>query len=110
MGRIRNLLEKTQCERGDISQRKRKIYFSKRSRSENIHLDTASPIRGKSHVDFHGESEGSLSPPQDSLPDAGEAINDFWSMSGKFIYRHHVEPGVKLYSPRRIISCSTEMH
>ena len=29
-GRIRNLLEKTQCERGDISQRKRKIYFSNR--------------------------------------------------------------------------------
>ena len=30
----------------------------------------------------------------------GEAINDFWSMSGSFIYRHHVEPRVKLYSPR----------
>ena len=37
---------------------------------------------------------------KDSLPDAGEAINDFWSMSGNFIYRHHVEPRVKLYSPR----------
>ena len=37
---------------------------------------------------------------QDSFPDAGEAINDFWSMSGSFIYRHHVEPRVKLYSPR----------
>ena len=37
---------------------------------------------------------------QDSLPDAGEPINDFWSMSGNFIYRHHVEPRVKLYSPR----------
>ena len=58
------------------------------------------PIRGESHVDFLGESEGSLPPPQDSLPDAGEAINDFWSMSGNFIYRHHVEPRVKLYSPR----------
>ena len=31
---------------------------------------------------------------------SGEAINDFWSMSGNFIYRHHVEPRVKLYSPR----------
>ena len=58
------------------------------------------PIRGECHVDFLGESEGSLSPPQDSLPDAGEARNDFWSMSGIFIYRHHVEPRVKLYSPR----------
>ena len=59
------------------------------------------PIRGESQRDFLGESEGSLlPPPQDSLLDAGEAINDFWSMSGNFIYRHHVEPRVKLYSPR----------
>ena len=58
------------------------------------------PIQGESNMDFLGESEGSLPQPQDSLPDAGEAINDFWSMSGSFIYRHHVEPRVKLYSPR----------
>ena len=49
---------------------------------------------------FLGESEGSLPQPNDSLPDAGEAINDFWSMSGNFIYRHHVDRRVKLYSPR----------
>ena len=58
------------------------------------------PIRGEGHVDFLEESEGSLPPPQDSLLDAGEAINDFWSMSGNFINRHHVAPRVKLYSPR----------
>ena len=50
-GRIGSLLEKTQCERGDISQTRR-IYFSnsrwtnqntrRRSRTENIHLGTAS--------------------------------------------------------------------
>ena len=33
------------------------------------------PIRGESQRDFLGESEGSLPSPQDSLPDAGEAIN-----------------------------------
>ena len=92
-----------------IPQRKWEIYLSsrrwtsepfwKRSGTENIHLDTR-PIRGEGHVDFLGESEGSLSPLHDSLPDAGEATNDFWSMSGNFIYRHHVEPWVKLYSPR----------
>ena len=60
------------------------------------------PIRGER------ESEGSLPPRQDSFPDAGEAINDFWSMSGNFIFRQHVEPRVKLYSPRRIFPCSTE--
>ena len=58
------------------------------------------PIQGESNIDFLGESEGSLPQPQDSCPDAGEAINDFWSMSGSFIHRHHVEPRVKLYSPR----------
>ena len=58
-------------------------------------------IRRESQRDFLGESEGSpLPPPQDSLPDASEAIDDFWAMSGNFIYRHHVEPRVKLYSPR----------
>ena len=58
------------------------------------------PIRGEGHVDFLGESEGSPPSPQDSYPDADEAISDFWSTSGNFIHRHHVEPRVKLYSPR----------
>ena len=58
------------------------------------------PIQGEGHIDFLGESEGSLPQPHDPLPDAGEAIDDFWAMSGSFIYRHYVEPRVKLYSPR----------
>ena len=58
------------------------------------------PIQGESNIEFLGESEGSLPSAYDSFLDAGEAINDFWSMSGRFIYRHHVEPRVKLYSPR----------
>ena len=58
------------------------------------------PIQGESNIDFLGESEGSLPQLHDSLPDAGDARNAFWSMSGSFIYRHHVEPRVKLYSPR----------
>ena len=58
------------------------------------------PIRGESNIDFHGESEGSLLPLHYSFLDAGEARNHFWSMSGNFKNRHHVEPGVKLYSPR----------
>ena len=33
------------------------------------------PITGESHVDFLEESEGSLPPPHDSFPDAGEAVN-----------------------------------
>ena len=37
---------------------------------------------------------------QDSYPDAGEARDDFWSISRNFMYRHHAEPRVKLYTPR----------
>ena len=53
------------------------------------------PIQREGQRDFLGESEW-----QDSYPDAGEARNDSWSISGNFIFRHHVEPRVKLYSPR----------
>ena len=59
------------------------------------------PIQGEGHVDFLGASEGSLPQLHDSLPDAGEAMNDFWSMSGSFTCRHHVEPNVKLHSLRK---------
>ena len=58
------------------------------------------PNRGEGHIDFLGESEGSFPQPHDSLPVAGEAMNDFWSMAGSFIYHHHVEPRVALYSPK----------
>ena len=101
-GRIRNLLEKTRCKRGDISQRKWKFYFSSRrwTNQTSWRRSGPRPTRGESNIDFLGESEGSLPQPQDSFPDAGEAMNDFWSMSWNFIYRHHVEPRVNLYSPR----------
>ena len=68
-------------------------------------------IQGESHVHHLGEPEGSLPPPQDSLPDAGGALNDFRSMSGNFIYRHRVEPRVKLYSlPLKYIDVSRTTH
>ena len=71
--------------------------FLRRSGPENTHLDTGTPNSRRKSRRF---SEGSLPPPHDSFPDAGEAMNDFWSMSGNFMYRHHVETRVKLYSPR----------
>ena len=69
------------------------------------------PNRGESHIDFIGESEGSLPPPHDSFPDAGEAIDDFWSMSGKL----HTPPSRRtesqtLLAERRVIPYSTEVH
>ena len=99
--------KKTQCERGDISQRKMDFPATNGriklpGGDQDLRTSTlirGRQIRGESHVDFLGESEGSLLPPHDSFPDAGEAINDFWSISGNFMCRHHVEPRVKLYSP-----------
>ena len=91
-------------------QGKWKIHFSSRRWTKNFiggdqDLRTSTlvrhrPIQGESNIDFLGESEGSLPQPPDSFPDAGEAINDFWSMSGNVMYRHHVEPRVKLCSRR----------
>ena len=43
-------------------------------------LERHRQIQGESNIDILGEPEGSLPQPQDSFPDAGEAINDFWSM------------------------------
>ena len=108
-GRIRNLLKKTQYKGSYIYQTKWKNSFfpvadGRIKLRGDQELRTSTLIRkhpSRGERDFLGESEGSPpSPPQDSHPDAGEAINDFWSMSGNFIYRHHVEPRVKLYSPR----------
>ena len=75
------------------------------------------PIQGESNIEFLGDSEGFLPLPHYSFPDAS-AINDFWSMSGSFVYRHHVEPRVKLYSsreesfpiPRKYIDVSRTTH
>ena len=72
-------------------------------RDQDLRTSTSTrhrPIQGESHVDFLVESEGSLPQPHDSHPVAGEAMNNFWSMSEHFLYRYVVEPRVKLYSPR----------
>ena len=37
---------------------------------------------------------------EDSTWDDEEAKNDFWTITGEFIYRHHGVPRVKLYMPK----------
>ena len=64
------------------------------------------PVRGEEQGILHGESDGfssnqfQQSQQDDSTMDDGGGKNDFWSTSGDFIYRHDVEPRVKLYMPR----------
>ena len=105
-GRIGNLLKKTRCEGSSFSKENGKFIFQSQMDEYKIaggdqELRTSTvirehPIRGEGHVVFLGESEGSLSPLHDSFPDAGEAMNDSWSMSGNFKHRHHVERRVNL--------------
>ena len=60
-----------------------------------------SPDRGEEQGNLPGEADLSSSTPfRDSSPDDGETRNDFWSISGNYIYRHHVEPSVSLCVPR----------
>ena len=55
------------------------------------------PARGgEDNEDLRRESDGSQ--PSDTLTDT-EAQNDFWTVSGNYIYRHHTEPRVKLHVP-----------
>ena len=64
----------------------------RRSGTENIHLNPGEP-RPRRRT-----RKSSLF--QDSSWYDGEARNDFWSIFGNYIYRHHFEPRVKLYVPR----------
>ena len=76
--------------------------FLERTASKNIHLIRDSPDRGEEQGHLLGESDGSSSTPQqDSTRDDAEAKNDFWSITRDLIYRHHVEPRVKLYMPHK---------
>ena len=58
------------------------------------------PERGeKLRDDLREESDGSQQ--IDTRMDDREARSDSWSIEGKYIYRHHVEPGVQLTVPRK---------
>ena len=57
------------------------------------------PARGEEHRDdLRGESDGSQR--LDTITADSDARNDFWTTAGNYIYRHHVEPRVKLYVPK----------
>ena len=82
----------------------------RRSGSENIHLNPGQPRPRMKQENVSGESGGSSPPVQDSLQDDGEARNDFWSISGNYIYPHHIEPNQTERAERRIILNSATIH
>ena len=61
------------------------------------------PERGEEQINLQGRSDELHYPTplqDDSTCDDAEAKHDFWSTTGDFIFRHHVEPRVKLYVPK----------
>ena len=59
--------------------------------------------RGEEQEILQGKSVELQSPTQlqdDSTRDDEEARNDFWTITGELIYRHHVVPRVKLCMPK----------
>ena len=119
-GRIRNLLKKTQCERGDISQRRR-IYFSNRrwtnqtpwrkSRPENILLDTTATNSRRKSPWFSWRIRRFSS--TTSRLTSGFRWSDKWFLV--HVRKLHIPPSrwtqsQTLLAERGIIPYSTEVH
>ena len=119
-GRIGNLLEKTQCERGDISQTSI-IYFSnrrwtnqtpwRRSRLANIHLDTAA-TKSKRKSRWFSWRIRRVSSTTSRLV-SGCRWSDRWLLV--HVRKLHIPPSrwtqsQTLLAERRIIPYSTEVH
>ena len=61
------------------------------------------PERGEEQDILQGNADEWYTPShlqEDSTRDDEEAKNDFWTITGEFIYRHHVVPRVKLHVPQ----------
>ena len=70
------------------------------------------PERGEEQEFLQGNSDEWYTPSnieEESTRDDEEAKNDFWTITGEFIYRHHVVPRDKLYVPR-VETFSDEVH
>ena len=76
--------------------------FGRGQRLRTSTLTWDRPERGEEQEILHGNSDELSSPTplqEDSTRDDAEAKNDFWTITGEFIYRHHVVLRVKLYVP-----------
>ena len=76
--------------------------FGREQRLRTSTLNWERPERGEEQEILRGKSDELVSPtpPQDDSTRDDAAEKNFWSITGDFIYRHHVEPRVKLYMPR----------
>ena len=75
----------------------------RRQRLRTSTLTWDRPERGEEQEILQGNSNKWYIPSHlqdDSTRDDEEAKNDFWTITGEFIYLHHVAPRVKLYVPK----------
>ena len=68
------------------------------------------PIQWESNIDFLGELEGSLPQPQDSFPDAGEVMTDFFGPCQEISHTTITLMNLESIAERGIILYSTEIH
>ena len=76
--------------------------FRREQRLRTSTLTRDRPERGEEQ-EIQGKSDELHFPTpiqEDSTRDDEEAKSDFWTITGGFIYRHHVVPRVKLYVPK----------
>ena len=77
--------------------------FGREQRLRTSTLTRDRPERGEEQEILQGKSHELHSPTllqEDSTRDDEEAQSDFWTITGDFVFRHHVEPRVKLYMPK----------
>ena len=80
-----------------------KTFFLGEQRLRTSTLTWERPERGEEQEILQGKSDELHSPTQlddNSTRDDEEAKDDFWTITGDFISRHHVVPRVKLYMPK----------
>ena len=85
------------------SQMEQSKIFRGEQRLRTSTLTRDRPERGEEQEILQGKSHELHFPSllqEDSTRDDKEANSDFWTITREIIYRHHVEPRVKLYMPR----------
>ena len=98
-GRVRSPCSETRC-KGDNAEKWWTFLRKRRWNSQVVWRRSGDPKKSDEALsdDVQGSSDGTQS--IDATMDDREVRNDFCSIEGSCIHRHHVEPGVQLYVPK----------
>ena len=113
VGCIRNIHQKTECERSPDNPKDGEFVFpaadgsAKLSGQEPTRRGESTVRREKPSGESHGDREEFQ--PEESKDDA-EARKDFWSIQENFIYCHHTEPSVQPTCREKNLSLFHKIH